>query len=274
MSGILRGLGRYAVVFAALLFLQVLPAATGVAQGSRPELQEEKDYSQKVQELYQLFEGTPKDPKATVRSDLLAVAKALFEPSAVEITYRAFENSDAGKKALHGGTILFSKGRIFIRTKAGQLATDDEWLLDYATLEGKLYEWSPAKGTGRLLNREPGDTVDFLLYLVDPAGFKRGILFQYLDKREAFTVSEAHGVKTVMFREPAIEVQSLQILEHPLWLYSVAIKRSLKADAPVVVWEVDRPKPIERIPPDVTKVPGDIPFAPATTTIKWRMSYL
>ena len=92
-------------------------------------------------------------------------ALALFEPEAVKIDFSTYREEGGERETEETGTIWYSDGSLFVKHELVSDDSDTE-VLNYATVDGKLYEWNPATGEGESLKRYDGDAAEFLMYFI------------------------------------------------------------------------------------------------------------
>ncbi len=195
----------------------------------------------------------------------------LFEPNAVKIEFFTYDDVHGEKILSDSGTVWFSKGQLFIQ-RSVDVNNSDEERFNYATINGKVYEWNSITNKGRIYKRYDGDTFEFLLYFVDVSGIKMSIYQEYSKNPEDFRVTEHGSIKTIEYIRPRYGFEGIQVIENPLWLYSMMLRNH--TDSPCQIHVFKRPESVDKIPDYLKKLPDSIIFKESDSTLKARMVYL
>jgi hypothetical protein len=230
-------------------------------------------YEKIVQVLYNHVEKVSQTG-SEVPTNFVQVLRAVFEPNAVKINFRNKLSRDGKDIITSSGTMYFSRGEFFLRYETIPPEKDGERPRNYATLNGKLYEWHPQEKKGRTLKRFSGDTVELIDYLIDPAMFMRYTLFEYHRKPENFILTTAATEKQLLRKKMESGFLGIRFVENPLWLTALVMRDPANPASGQIVFEVDPPKPIDRIPDDVKKLPENATFEDSKASVEWRLKYL
>jgi hypothetical protein len=190
---------------------------------------------------------------------------------AIQIDFYTYADMQGKKNMLQSGSIWFCKGDLFIQRSpdpnSGELEN-----LNYATIDGKVFEWNSITKKGRTYKRYDRDTFEFLIYFVDAAGFKTFTYEDYIQKPEQFKVTVQQNIKTIELLEPRYGFEGIQIIEKPFWLYALILRHS--PDSPRIFYVFEQPKPINMVPKHLKKLPYSIDFQESDLTLEARMEYL
>jgi hypothetical protein len=224
------------------------------------------DYLQGLAAMRQQAETEPNSPTNQALKDVL---NQLFQPQAVQIPFR-FITDKAGVKATnYAGNIYFSQGAVFINYNG--VANDDH----FATIGNKLYTWKTGATQGEMLKRFPGDTLAFVMYMIDPSAIMRSIYVNYLDEPQKFTVkSGPKGEKAILFKQIKDGFKGIRIQEKPFWLKGVLLEIAKAQEVQIGSLEIDTPIGLEAIPPELLTLPKGVKFKPSEATLRDRMTYL
>jgi hypothetical protein len=242
-----------------LLYLMPVQAATIAA---KPDAA----YVEGVRSMYEQVKAAPDTPVNQAFGDVL---DQLFKPAAVQIPFRFVTEAKGDRVVNYAGNIYFSQGAIFINYDAGQ---DDE---QFATIGDKLYVWKAGKTEGQILTRFPGDTLAFVMYMVDPSAIMRSIYSQYLEKPKDFNVTTAaDGTRSILFKQVQSGFKGIRIQPQPFWLKGFLLENQGDKGMSVGSLEVDAPIALEQLPQGLLVLPSDVKFQPSKGTLKERMTYL
>lgn len=224
-----------------------------------------------AERCYREFRNASESPRPLAYPELEQVARALFEPEAVSIRFRSFELRAGAPHTLQAGTIWYSHGDLFVQVDEfdrGHTAKN------YATIGNDLVSWNAGAREGIAFTRYPGDTVDFLWYIVDPSAFKKAIYFEYLRDPEQFSESSTPSGTELLFRKPLEGFLGVVVVPKPLWLSSLMFEDPSAGGSPRVVMEMLPPEAVPALPPHVSKLANGITFERSEFTIKAHMEYL
>jgi hypothetical protein len=227
----------------------VLLIPTPVIAASKPP-SSPPTYEQTIQSLYRLIDTDLKVQDPQKYRELSQVFHALFDSPVVKIPFRSVAKQGSQRWIGDSGAIYFAKGDIFIvydvPDKASTKPSRQEESL--ATINGKLYSWSEGSQHGEILDRYPNDTLNFLLYRIDPGMIMRSLYYDYLLKDlKSVNISEQEGIKHLMFKQPQSSFAGILIRENPFWLSGVVIEDP-KGTAGSWGWEIDPPIPLTTLP--------------------------
>ncbi len=224
------------------------------------------DYLRGVASMRQQAENEPDSPTSQALKDVL---KQLFNPPAVQIPFR-FVTDNAGVKVTnYAGDIYFSQGAIFINYNESN--NDDH----FATIDNKLYTWKTGKSEGEMLKRFPGDTLAFVMYMIDPAAIMRSIYVQYLDEPQKFTVKPGiNGEKSILFKQVKNGFKGIQVQSKPFWLKGFLLAAAKEKGGQTGSLEIDPPIALAAIPQGLLTLPPGVTFKPSQETLRNRMTYL
>lgn len=225
----------------------------------------------------QSLQTTSAQPTLEPEVEWKQLIDAIFTPKAVKLTFSTF--SAIGEKenprySMQSGNIYYSNGELFVLYDE---SSQGEPNTNFATINGKLYAWENGAKEGEILKRIDKDTEALLIYMVDPAGFKRSVYFQsYREKPSDFNVTQQGDTKTILFKQVKWSFAGVKIQEHPFWLRSFVFCncQSVKPFTPVSILEVSRPIPIEQVPESVKVLPPDVKFEPSEATVEYYLKYL
>jgi hypothetical protein len=224
-------------------------------------------YRAGVESMYAQVNADPTTPTNRAFKDVL---DQLFKPAAVQIPFR-FVTETAGVRSVnYAGNIYFSNGAIFINYDGD--AVDEE---RFATIEDKLYTWKPSAAEGQILKRFPGDTLAFVMYMVDPSAIMRSIYSAYLTKPQDFTTAIAtDGSKSLLFKKVQSGFKGIRIQPQPFWLKAFLLEAAKDQGMSMGSLEVDAPIALAKLPQELTILPTGIKFKPSDNSLKERMTYL
>jgi hypothetical protein len=220
-----------------------------------------------VESMYDQVKADPNTPTNRAFKDVL---DQLFKPAAVQIPFR-FVTETAGERSVnYAGNIYLSNGAIFINYDG---ETPDEER--FATIDDKLYTWKPNVTEGQILKRFPGDTLAFVMYMVDPSAIMRSIYSAYLTKPQDFTtVTATDGSKSLLFKKVQSGFKGIRIQPQPFWLKAFLLESPQGKGKGVGSLEVDAPIALTQLPKELTILPTGIKFKPSDNSLKERMTYL
>jgi hypothetical protein len=224
-------------------------------------------YRAGVESMYAQIQADPNTPTNRAFKDVL---DQLFKPAAVQIPFR-FVTATAGVRSVnYAGNIYFSNGAIFINYDG---ETPDEER--FATIDDKLYTWKPNVTEGQILKRFPGDTLAFVMYMVDPSAIMRSIYSVYLAKPQDFTtVTATDGSKSLLFKKVQSGFKGIRIQPQPFWLKAFLLEAAKEKGQGLGSLEVDAPIALTQLPKELTILPTGIKFKPSDNSLKERMTYL
>jgi hypothetical protein len=222
-------------------------------------------YLQGVESMNKQADANPASATSKAFKDVL---KQLFTPPAVQIPFRFVREQAGVKTPEYSGNIYFSQGAIFV--DYDQSAKDDH----FATINNKLYTWKTGAKQGEILERFAGDTLAFVMYLVDPSAIMRSIYVQYLDHPKDFTVKTVANEKVIAFKKPESGFKDIHVQNSPFWLKSFTLDLSKEGVKEVGHLEVDAPIALETLPEELFTLPQGVAFKPSKENLKNRMSYL
>jgi hypothetical protein len=223
-------------------------------------------YLEGLQSMRSQVEKAPDKPTNLALNDVL---NQLFTAPAVQVPFRQTIEKAGVKTIAYSGSIFFSQGDLFINYDK---TTDDE---NFATINGKLYAWQANAKQGKTITRFPGDTLGFLMYMIDPSAIMRSIYTNYLDDPKAFiTKIPQPNQKILLLKEAVSGFQGITIQEKPLWLKGFAFSDPANPDKGIGRLEIDAPVALEALPKVLYTLPAGIQFQPSKETLKERMVYL
>ncbi|MBE9029260.1 hypothetical protein IQ266_05730 [filamentous cyanobacterium LEGE 11480] len=222
-------------------------------------------YLEGVVSMYEQVKTAPDSPSNRA---FQAVLDQLFKPAAVQIPFR-FVSESAGHRSInYAGNIYFSQGALFINYDT----TESDEL--FATVDGQLYSWKPDATEGVILKRFPGDTLAFVMYMIDPSAIMRSIYSTYLEKPNEFTVStDSSGTKSIIFKQVQNGFKGIRLQENPFWLKAFMLEPSQNEGIDVGNLEVDPPIALDQLPKGLTVLPTTVTFKPTQESLKNRMTY-
>lgn len=252
-------------------------------------------HEQIVQDLYNRPE-IPFYNLSTITSEIREMYEALFEPPAVKIPFSITSENFQAPDGIISGFIYYSEGDLFVETLGAEGNYTQEPIYNFATIGGDLYTWETGADTGRILTRYTGDTVELIDYFADPALRGRINYANYkgyinslsegpqTEVEPLVSVTGSNGNLNIAFGDLTELFYSLpaEISEEPtFWVESTGITShscyGCGWDQPRgfdhVVIEVNRPIPIEAIPPEVQVLPEDVTFEQTTLTANTYMRY-
>ncbi|MCP3955688.1 MAG: hypothetical protein GY697_26250 [Desulfobacterales bacterium] len=193
------------------------------------------------------------------------IAKALFEPEIVHLEIRS--------SVMNAGVLIpeltveiwFSAGELYVRT-------DDASVANYSTVGDKLYEWNAGSSVGRILKRNCGDTLRYLLYLVDASELKAAVFRHYRSDSGKFdVVIQTDGIQVLPKKRKGAWL-GMKYEEAPFWLRSLYFWDA-GVDGDYKVIDVSRPTPVRVLPAELKILPQII-FERSKETLLNRMEYL
>ena len=229
---------------------------------------------------------------------LRPIVDRILEPNAVEISFRhRMENTGKESQTIASGKIYISRGKLFVchrvindelysrRFASSEHSPEDDSLMNYATINGSLYQWRVlySNGKGKRLQRYPGDTISLLMYLIDPGALMKFLYGDYIHS------IENKGDESIPHRElqdNKIEIMSkdpdnrlymgARVAEDPPWFHAAIFPWDLegKERNSFYIYEIDYPKVIEHIPESVKGLPENIEFEESSLTAESVMVYL
>jgi hypothetical protein len=209
------------------------------------------------------------DPTTPTNKAFGDVLKQLFTSPAIQVPFRFVTNENGKTNTNYAGNVYFSQGDIFINYNESD---NDEW---FATVNNQLYTWNPKTKEGSILTRFPGDTLAFVMYMIDPSAIMRSIYTQYLDKPQTFTVKPStDNTKTILFKKVENGFKGIRIQTQPFWLNAFLLESPKDKGGSIGSLEVDAPIALEAIPTELLTLPKGIKFKRSTETLKNRMTYL
>jgi hypothetical protein len=229
--------------------------------------QSDAAYREGVQSMYEQVKADPNTPTNRAFKDVL---DQLFKPAAVQIPFRFVTETDKIRSVNYAGNIYGSNGAIFINYE-GDVPDEER----FATIEDKLYTWKPNAPEGQILKRFPGDTLAFVMYMVDPSAIMRSIYSAYLTKPQDFTtVTAPDGSQSLLFKQVQSGFKGIRIQPQPFWLKAFLLEASKDQGMSVGSLEVDAPIALTQLPKELTILPTGIKFKPSDNSLKERMTYL
>jgi hypothetical protein len=223
-------------------------------------------YLEGLQTMQRQVEKAPDAPTSKALKDVLA---QLFTAPAVQVPFRQTIEKAGVKTIAYSGSIFFSQGDLFINYDK---TTDDE---NFATINGKLYSWKNNAKQGKVITRFPGDTLGFLMYMIDPSAIMRSIYTNYLEDPKLFTTKPIPpNQKALTLKTPIAGFQGITIQEKPFWLNAFAFNDPANAEKGLGRLEIDPPIALEVLPKLLYTLPAGIQFQPSKETLKERMVYL
>jgi hypothetical protein len=224
------------------------------------------DYLQGVASMRRQAESEPNSPTNQALKDVL---QQLFNPPAVQIPFRFVTDKAGVKVTNYAGDIYFSQGAIFINYNESN--NDDH----FATIDNKLYTWKTGKPEGETLKRFPGDTLAFVMYMIDPAAIMRSIYVQYLDEPQKFTVKPGmNGEKSILFKQVKNGFKGIRVQSKPFWLKGFLLAAAPEKGGQTGSLEIDAPIALAAIPQTLLTLPQGVTFKPSQETLRNRMTYL
>jgi hypothetical protein len=224
-------------------------------------------YLEGVRSMYDQVKADPNTPTNRAFKDVL---DQLFKPVAVQIPFRFVTETGKERSVNYAGNIYFSAGAIFINYDGD--AVDEE---RFATIADKLYTWKPNVAEGQILKRFPGDTLAFVMYMVDPSAIMRSIYSEYLAKPQDFTTAIAtDGSKSLLFKKVQSGFKGIRIQPQPFWLKAFLVESPKDKVMGVGSLEIDAPIGLTQLPSELTILPTGIKFKPSDNSLKERMTYL
>jgi hypothetical protein len=223
-------------------------------------------YLNGLQSMRSQVEKAPTQPTNLALNDVL---NQLFTAPAVQVPFRQTIEKAGVKTIAYSGSIFFSQGDLFINYDK---TTDDE---NFATINGKLYAWKNNAKQGKTMTRFPGDTLGFLMYMIDPSAIMRSIYTNYLDDPKAFTTKATEpNLKLLLLKEAVSGFQGITIQEKPFWLKNFVFNDPADPAKGIGRLEIDAPIALEALPKVLYTLPAGIQFQPSKETLKERMVYL
>jgi hypothetical protein len=223
-------------------------------------------YVDGVASMYAQIKADPNTPSNRAFKDVL---DQLFKPAAVQIPFRFVTTTGKARSVNYAGNIYFSNGAIFINYE-GDVPDEER----FATIGDKLYTWKPNVAEGQILKRFPGDTLAFVMYMIDPSAIMRSIYSEYLTKPQDFTTATAtDGSKSLLFKKVQSGFKGIRIQPQPFWLKAFLLE-SAKGGMSTGSLEVDAPIALAQLPKELTILPTGIKFKPSDNSLKDRMTYL
>jgi hypothetical protein len=148
---------------------------------------------------------------------------------------------------------------------------DESWNLA-VTADG-VFEWKPGEKRGIKIKRDNKEIIDYLWYLVDPAGFNSGLYGDYLTKPSSYNVVPGKGGKWKEFqlKDPHDGFEAVYVTEKPLWYHGFRVK---KPDGSTVEFLISDPEQIQKIPDDVKARLKEIHFEDSTLTLGRHIVFL
>jgi hypothetical protein len=224
-------------------------------------------YRAGVESMYAQVKAEPNTPTNRAFKDVL---DQLFKPAAVQIPFRFVTETAGARSVNYAGNIYFSNGAIFINYD-GETPEEER----FATIADKLYTWKPNVTEGQILKRFPGDTLAFVMYMVDPSAIMRSIYGEYLTKPQDFTTAIAtDGSKSLLFKKVQSGFKGIRIQPQPFWLKAFLLESPQGKGSGVGSLEVDAPITLTELPKELTILPTGIKFKPSENSLKERMTYL
>ncbi len=219
-------------------------------------------YVEGVRSMYEQVKAAPNTPTNKAFGDVL---DQLFKPAAVQIPFRFITTPKGDRVVNYAGNIYFSQGAVFVNYDGAQ---DDE---QFATIDGQLYMWKASASTGEILTRFPGDTLAFVMYMVDPAAIMRSIYSQYLEKPKEFNVTTAaDGTRSLLLKQAQSGFKGIRIQPQPFWLRAFLLENQNDVGS----LEIDPPIALEQLPQELLVLPPGVKFERSKSTLKERMTYL
>jgi hypothetical protein len=223
-------------------------------------------YLNGLQSMRSQVEKAPDKPTNLALNDVL---NQLFTAPAVQVPFRQTVEKAGVKTIAYSGSIFFSQGDLFINYDK---TTDDE---NFATINGKLYAWKNNAKQGKTITRFPGDTLGFLMYMIDPSAIMRSIYTNYLDDPKLFTTKTTEpNQKALLLKEAVSGFQGITIQEKPFWLKNFVFNDPANPAKGIGRLEIDAPIALEALPKVLYTLPAGIQFQPSKETLKERMVYL
>lgn len=190
------------------------------------------NYLEGVISMYQQVKANPDEPRNRAFHDVL---DQLFQPAAVQIPFRFVTGSGAARSVNYAGNIYFSRGAIFITYDSTDGADER-----FATVDNQLYTWQPGQPAGKILKRFPGDTLAFVMYMIDPSAIMRTMYDHYLAQPNRFNrVLERQGVESILLKQPQNGFKGIQVQTEPFWLRAFMMERPQEKGITVGNLEVD-----------------------------------
>jgi hypothetical protein len=239
--------------------------ATTPAQAAAVAIKPDPAYLKGVEAMNQQADANPDKVTSKAFKDVL---QQLFSAPAVQIPFRFVQEQAGIKTPEYAGNIYFSQGAIFV--DYDQSAQDDH----FATINHKLYTWKTGAKQGEILERFEGDTLAFVMYLIDPSAIMRSIYVQYLDHPKDFTAKTVANEKVIAFKKPGSGFQDIHVQNTPFWLKSFTLDLSKDGVKAVGRLEVDAPIALETLPEELLTLPKGVAFKPSKENLKSRMSYM
>jgi hypothetical protein len=232
---------------------------------------ESDGYEQAVAELYATIEDSKKAPTLNLFPQLIELAKQVFEPDIVKISFTIERRAESATTIENTGEIWFARGRLFLFDRP--TGDSDKCLPSYRTIGDELLEWRSGEARGKSLKRFPGDTVEFMWYLVDPSIIKRNVYSRYLLQPRIFERKNSEAGTLLLFTKPTTVFLGIEVLEDPLWFRSVWL---LHTDYPeeTLVMTMERPQPQSELPEEFALPPDGVVFEDVEETVESRMPYL
>ncbi|MCH7917925.1 MAG: hypothetical protein IIC50_08055 [Planctomycetes bacterium] len=222
------------------------------------------------------------------------IVDSILEPNAVEISFRyKIESNEKESNIVVSGKMYFSGGEFFVRSRIvdthlyARLFRSNEHfdysLSDYATIGGSLYQWSVTtkNANGKRLQRYHGDTIDLIMYRVDPAGMMKDVYRDYVaygtetERAELFVLRKLadNRIEVLNKYEDRPPTNGIRVSEDPPWFHAAVWETPLRgADRSTqYIYEIDYPKVLDKIPEVVRRLPEDLDFADSSETVENSM---
>jgi hypothetical protein len=260
----LREIWRKLAAVVVLAIVAVCLCSTPV-QAAVPAIKPDPAYLQGVESMQQQAD---KNPDSTTSKAFKDVLQQLFTAPAVQIPFRFVREQTGVQTPQYAGNIYFSQGAIFIDYDQ---STQEE---RFATINNKLYTWTTGNPKGEILERFPGDTLAFVMYLIDPSAIMRSIYSQYLDHPKDFTVKTTANEKVIAFKKPQSGFKDIHVQNNPFWLKSFTLDLSKDSVKETGYLAVDAPISLEALPEALFTLPKGVTFKASKDDLKSRMNYL
>jgi hypothetical protein len=222
-------------------------------------------YLEGIVSMYQQIQASPNTPTNRAFKDVL---DQLFQPNAVQIRFRSVETTGGERKVGYSGNLYFSQGQLFINYDQTQ---DDA---AFATIDGKLYTWRIGAKDGEILKRFKGDTLAFLMYMIDPSAIMRSVYSEFLERPKQFTTTTTQGIQTLQMKENQGGIHGIQVATKPFWLKTLLFEKPAALGLLQGRLEIDPPIALDALPKELAVLPKGVKFKASEGDLRQRMQYL
>jgi hypothetical protein len=216
-------------------------------------------------------------PTAESRKNLMSHYQQVLDAPAVEIRFYTSHTKDGTSERTCDGVMYFARGDLFVRYRQCD-DTNGDYCLNYATVDGKLYEWAHnARGetNGRTLASFPGDTVELVDYLIDPAMLKRFLYCEYAQRPDLWSQSSAdeRRLSALVPEHQEAGLVALVVENEPFWLKSLVFKKHQEPMLGEFTATVERPRAVDAVPAEMLRLPKDVKFQDSNVSVEWRLKF-